>query len=74
MTKHLNSRYYRILKNCSILEDSSYLCEYMPIAWVLIAFTMRKCLRIRVDFDVAASLKSIADIIWAFRGRKTSNK
>ena len=45
----------------------------MPIAWVLIAFTMRKCLRIRVDFDVAASLKSIADIIWAFRGRKTSN-
>ncbi len=46
-----------------------YFAVNMQTALLLIALILWKCLRIRVDFDVAASLKSIADIIRAIRGR-----
>lgn len=43
----------------------------MQQIFLLLALLINKCLRIRVDFklDVAASLKSIADIVRAIKGR-----
>lgn len=41
----------------------------MQLIVVLLALVIGKCVRIRVDFDAAKCLKSIADIIRAFKGR-----
>ncbi len=41
----------------------------MQLIVVLSALVIGKCLRIRVDFDVAKCLKAIANIIRAVKGR-----